>query len=193
MTPTPSVLPSVSLNNKPYKIVLLGDAGVGKTTYMNQIHNNYFTTSYIPTIGADLTILTFNTNIGNIKCNIWDIAGQEKFQTLDSTYEKADACIIMFDCTSMLSFKSTIYWLNRIKSFSPNIPIAICSNKIDDPYRKVSALEFSNFDYDYNCDLYKFNITCKSNSTNLVEPFMALLRSIKKNNDISYNKLVNDH
>ena len=69
-----------------FKLVLVGDGGVGKTTFVNKLLNDKFTKKYVPTLGVEVNKLCFKTNYGIIKFDIWDTAGQEKFGGLHEGY-----------------------------------------------------------------------------------------------------------
>jgi GTP-binding nuclear protein Ran len=62
-----------------FKIVLVGDGGVGKTSFIERHKRGSFDEKYVPTQGVDVTPLTFNTNYGLVTFKVWDCAGREKF------------------------------------------------------------------------------------------------------------------
>jgi len=86
---------------KNYKIVLIGDRGVGKTCFLKRVAQGSFENRYISTTGVEVQQVSFNTTSGNIIFNVWDCAGQEK-QDLprEDHYLQADAAIVFFDVTS---------------------------------------------------------------------------------------------
>lgn len=69
-----------------FKVVLVGDGGVGKSTYLEKILTNNFQKKYVPTMGVEVHSLCFETNHGPIVFNCWDTAGQEKFSGLKGSY-----------------------------------------------------------------------------------------------------------
>lgn len=93
------------------KIVILGDSGVGKTTILQQYLNGKTTGQSKPTIGADFSkkeILIDNTVV---TLQIWDTAGQEKFQSLGyAFYRGADCCALVYDITNQQSFDALSRW-----------------------------------------------------------------------------------
>merc|ERR1711862_62173 len=84
-----------------FKLLLVGDGGTGKTTFVKRHKTGEFQKKYIATLGVEVHPLVFYTNFGQIMFNCWDTAGQEKFGGLrDGYYINGHAAIIMFDVTS---------------------------------------------------------------------------------------------
>jgi GTP-binding nuclear protein Ran len=117
---------------KRFKIVLLGDGGVGKSTWLNRLVSGGFNNKYIPTLGVDVTPVTLYTNYGSIIFDIWDTAGQEKFGGLrDGYYIQADAAIVFFDVTQRVTHRNTGTWKRDFSRVCPDAPIVMCGNKRD--------------------------------------------------------------
>src|SRR5665648_17401 len=92
-----------------YKLVLAGDSGVGKSTFVKRHKTGEFETRYMATVGVAVHPLKFYTNEGNVCFNIWDISGQEKFGCLHvGYYSGADCAVVMFDLNSQRSFQSVL-------------------------------------------------------------------------------------
>ncbi|RLN98699.1 hypothetical protein BBJ28_00018741, partial [Nothophytophthora sp. Chile5] len=103
-----------------FKLILVGDGGVGKTTFVKRHLTGEFEKKYIgmltmravlycitATLGVEVHPLTFHTNFGPIRFNCWDTAGQEKFGGLrDGYYIQGQCAIIMFDVTSRITYKN---------------------------------------------------------------------------------------
>ena len=86
--------------SKKIKIVLLGDAGVGKTSITNRFIRSTFTPEMDSTIGAAYNKLYLNINNNRINIEFWDTAGQERFRSMITSYfRNANACILVFDIT----------------------------------------------------------------------------------------------
>lgn len=123
-----------------FKVILVGDGGSGKTSYLNRlVAGRLFEPRYIPTLGTDLTPMAVMTNHGTYVFNIWDIAGQEKYGgTLrEKYYENADGMLVFFDVSSNLAHKNAKQWENNVKTISPNIPSVWVGAKCDIP-RKIN-------------------------------------------------------
>lgn len=124
------------MNNIPrYKIVLVGNANVGKSTFANHWANpNYiFSNIYTPTVGVDVHPILFNTNHGFIMFNLWDLAGDNNYAGMRGSYiMDARGVIIMYDMTNEASLEAVDYWKsNIINIIGDNIPIDIYGTKSD--------------------------------------------------------------
>lgn len=123
-----------------YKIILIGDSGCGKTSFVTRLKKGEFSGKYVATQGVDVSPVTFNTNHGTIIFKIWDCAGQEKFGGLrDVYYIGANALIIMLDLTSMLSLRNMEHWVKDAgRVVGKDVPVIVCGNKIDALNRKIT-------------------------------------------------------
>jgi len=123
-----------------FKLVLVGDGGVGKTTFVKRHLTGEFEKKYVATLGVEVHPLGFTTNRGAITFNVWDTAGQEKFGGLrDGYYIQGQCAIIMFDVTSRITYKNVPTWHKDLVRVCENIPIVLCGNKVDIKDRKVKA------------------------------------------------------
>lgn len=110
------------------KLCLIGDGGVGKTTFVKKLANDKFNKKYIATLGVDVLPIDKDS----ITYNIWDCAGQEKFGGLkDGYYISSDVCICMFDLTSKSTFLHIEKWINEFQRVAPGKSILIVGNKSD--------------------------------------------------------------
>ncbi|KAL9648900.1 hypothetical protein ABK040_003829 [Willaertia magna] len=158
-----------------FKLLLVGDGGVGKTTFVKRHLTGEFEKKYIATVGVEVHPLTFYTSRGPIVFNAWDTAGQEKFGGLrDGYYIQGQCAIIMFDVTSRTTYKNVPTWHRDIVRVCENIPIVLCGNKVDVADRKVKPKSI-NFHRKKNLQYY--DISAKSNY-NFEKPFLWLARKI---------------
>ena len=163
-------------NTNTFKLCIIGDGGVGKSTWIKRFLTGEFEQQYIPTLGVEVYPLRFTTNNGGVCFNAWDTAGQEKFKGLGSGYyTQADACVVMFSLTSHISFKNVASWVNRFKQVRPNAPIVLVGNKVDIKDRQVTRQEIHSFIKQNNLQYY--DLSAKSNF-NFEKPFVYLAREI---------------
>ncbi|NVM02017.1 MAG: GTP-binding protein [Candidatus Helarchaeota archaeon] len=121
-----------------FKIVVIGDGRVGKTTTLLRYVDNAFQETYLPTIGVNVSnkdiSLARATKKVRVRLNFYDIAGQEKFKLMRRVfYEGLNGAVIMFDITSIESFQHLDNWIKDVsEAFSPKkVKGIIVGNKID--------------------------------------------------------------
>ncbi len=165
------------MNNK-YKIVIIGDGGVGKTTFVKKHKTGEFERRYIASLGVTVHPLTFQTNHGEMTLDIWDCAGQSKFRGLvDGIYKDAHGAIVMCDLTSRYTFNRISFWGYDYVRMAPNTPIVLVANKSDMPPL-----------YEVERGEGKFIISCKNND-NISAPLLYLLRKLSGHEDLYFLKL----
>lgn len=124
-----------------FKILLIGDSGVGKSCILQRFADDTYTESYISTIGVDFKIRTIVTDERTIKLQIWDTAGQERFRTITSSYYRgAHGIIVVFDITDRESFSNVRQWMKEVERYAgDNVTRVLVGNKCDlAPKREVS-------------------------------------------------------
>eukprot|EP00128_Syssomonas_multiformis_P010200 Colp12_sorted_trinity150504_noHs@1162 len=123
------------MDSKPreVKVVLLGDSGVGKSSLVLRFVTNNFKPYSESTIGASFMSKMITVSNKQIKFQIWDTAGQEKYHSLAPMYYRgAAAAIVVYDITRASSFKTLKHWVEELKAKGPkDIAIAIAGNKAD--------------------------------------------------------------
>ena len=137
-----------------FKLVIIGDGGCGKTTFVKRHLTGEFEKQYVATVGAEVHPMRFETNYGKIQFNVWDTAGQERFAGLrDGYYVNSDCAIIMFDVSSRITYNSVPTWYKDIIRVAENIPVVLIGNKVDIKDRKVKAKQI-NFHRKKNIQYY---------------------------------------
>merc|ERR1712028_207428 len=158
-----------------FKCLLVGDGGVGKTTFVKRHLTGEFEKKYVATIGVEVHAMPFDTNHGRICFNVWDTAGQEKFGGLrDGYYIQGQCAIIMFDVTGRITYKNVPVWYRDLMRVCENIPIVLVGNKVDVKEREVKAKQI-NFHRKKNLNYY--DISAKSNF-NYEKPFLSLAKKL---------------
>jgi len=167
-----------------YKITLIGDGGVGKTTLVKKLQAGVFIKQYNPTLGVEEHPIVRKKNNETIVYNIWDTPGQEKFGGFRERYMiKSDAVIVMFDKTSLVTFNNTSDWIGSYQSVAPNTPIILCGNKCDIT-KQVVTIDMMNQDYMKRNNITYLDISAKTDY-NIEKLFETL------NNKLLENKLQN--
>ena len=132
-----------------FKLILLGDSGVGKTSLLNRYMDQPFIFNQSCTVNVDFKIKSLKIDkYTSAKITIWDTCGQEKYRSMTFLYFKdAQGIILLYDVTDKESFDNLIIWLEEIekKILKEDISIIIVGNKIDLNDRNVSYEEAKNF------------------------------------------------
>ena len=158
-----------------YKLVLCGDGGTGKTTFIKRHLTGEFEKKYIATLGAEVHPMVFCTTRGKFRFQVWDTAGQEKLACLrDGYYIGAHCAIIMFDVCSRVTYKNVTKWYKELIRVCKGIPIVLVGNKVDVADRKVKATQIL-FPKKYGIQYY--DISAKSNYQ-FEKPFLWLLKKL---------------
>ena len=151
------------------KIVILGDSGVGKTTLLQQYVQQKTSLHSKPTIGADFSKKDVMIDNTMVSLQIWDTAGQEKFQSLGyAFYRGSDCCALVYDITNLKSFEALSKWRDGfIENASPNepnqFPFILIGNKLDkESERKVTAAQAQKWCNQFNNIPY-FETSAKDN------------------------------
>eukprot|EP01029_Cantina_marsupialis_P021444 TRINITY_DN512_c0_g1_i1.p1 TRINITY_DN512_c0_g1~~TRINITY_DN512_c0_g1_i1.p1 ORF type:complete len:202 (-),score=28.51 TRINITY_DN512_c0_g1_i1:160-765(-) len=116
-----------------FKLVIIGDSAVGKTSIVQRFIDNSFDEDGSPTIGVDFGVKYLDISGKRIKTTIWDTAGQERFRTVTSSYYKgAQGVILVYDVTRRQTFQNIQSWLDEIDTYASNrlVKLLVC-NKID--------------------------------------------------------------
>ena len=116
-----------------FKILLLGDSDVGKSSLLLRYVDAVWNESFVPTIGVDFKVKTIDIGDKKLKMQIWDTAGQERFRNVVSTYFRgSNGILLLYDITNRESFKDLESWLIEIeKNADENVLKILIGNKND--------------------------------------------------------------
>ncbi|KAJ3195396.1 GTP-binding protein of the rab [Irineochytrium annulatum] len=162
-----------------FKLLLIGDSGVGKSCLLLRFADDTYTESYISTIGVDFKIRTIELEGKTVKLQIWDTAGQERFRTITSTYYRgAHGIIVVYDVTDQDTFNNVKQWLQEIDRYaSEGVNKLLVGNKSDLVAKKVvdakAAQEFA------DQLQIPFLETSAKNSSNVEQAFLTMAKQIK--------------
>jgi len=126
-----------------FKLLLIGDSGVGKTCILFRFSDYAFNTTFISTIGIDFKIKTIELRGKKIKLQIWDTAGQERFHTITTSYYRgAMGIMLVYDITNSKSFDNIAKWLRNIQEHAnEDVEKMILGNKCDMEDKRVIPKE----------------------------------------------------
>ena len=180
-------LPNFDLS---FKIIIVGDQGVGKSCLSIKASQNYFEEFYSPTVGFEF--LTFNLKVQDkiIRLQIWDTCGQELYRSLiNSFYHSTSLAIIAYSIDSNESFKNVEQWLNDIKTQSnPDVKIFLIGNKADlEDKREVSKEAGETFFKDHK--LSYFAETSAKTGFNVQNVFIEVGKELYKEHEEIKNRL----
>ena len=163
-----------------FKVVLIGDSGVGKSNLLSRFTKNEFNLESKTTIGVEFATKTIETEGKIVKAQIWDTAGQERYRAITSAYYRgAVGALLVFDITKDQTFKSIDRWLNELKDHADqNIVVMLVGNKTDlDHLRDVKVEESKQYAEENNL---AFIETSALDATNVDEAFGQILSDIYK-------------
>ncbi|XP_041466328.1 ras and EF-hand domain-containing protein homolog isoform X4 [Lytechinus variegatus] len=128
LSPTPTAQPE-----RMYKIVLAGDAAVGKSSFIMRLCKGIFHSNLNSTLGVDFQMKTIDVDDRVTSLQLWDTAGQERFRSIAKSYfRRADGVLLLYDCTCERSFINVRDWIEAIEEGSHKpVPVMICANKLD--------------------------------------------------------------
>merc|ERR1712153_46606 len=126
-----------------YKLVFLGDQGVGKTCIINRFVYDSFDKSYQATIGIDFLSKTMYLEDRTVRLQLWDTAGQERFRSLIPSYIRdSSVAVVVYDTTSRASFLSSSKWIDDIRTErGDDVMIMLVGNKTDLSDRREVSIE----------------------------------------------------
>ena len=162
-----------------FKLLLIGNSAVGKSSLLLRFSDNIFNESFLPTIGVDFKIRTFDLSAKTVKLQIWDTAGQERFKTITSSYYKgAHGIILTYDITDKQSFKDIENWLTEVEKFAnENVIKLLVGNKCDlESQRQVTFDEGKEYADSLGI---QFLETSAKNNANVEKAFFTLANEIK--------------
>lgn len=168
-----------------FKIILVGDSGVGKTNLLSRLTNKGFSTELHATIGVEFSSVSFKIGDDNIKAHIWDTAGQERYRAITSSYYRGTfGALIVFDLSRRKSLTELFdHWLIRLREFSSkDMVIMLVGNKCDlEKQREVKREEALKLAEEN--DLVYFETSALSGE-NVNKVFYELTKSIYEKNRI---------
>jgi len=175
----PSSIASARAYDYLFKLLLIGDSGVGKTCLLFRFADNTFNSTFISTIGIDFKIQTLEIDGKRIKLQVWDTAGQERFRTITTAYYRgAMGILLVYDVTSKKSFENITNWLRNIEEHaSEGVEKLLVGNKSDlEEKRAISEEEGQLLAVQHSIDFIEASAL---SGENVREAFMRMARRVK--------------
>jgi len=164
-----------------FKLVLLGDAAVGKSSCVERFVKNEFFEFQQPTIGAAFLTQTVQLDDYIVKFEIWDTAGQERYRSLAPMYYRgAAAALVVYDITDHDSFAGAKTWIEELqRQGSADIVIGLAGNKCDlTSKRAVSTDEARGYAQDNACLFFE---TSAKTGEHINDIFTSIAKKLPKN------------
>ena len=181
------------------KILMLGEAYVGKTCLIRRYIENVFTSSYKNTIGIDFFSKTLTINNKEINLKIWDTAGEERFRNLTNQYyNRTDGIILVFDLTNINTMYKIQYWIDQIneKINRNDISLVLIGNK-SDLERQISYENCEKFSEDLNIKYFESSALSGENVNEffdyLVNEIINKKNIMEKNDDQKVSIISNNY
>ncbi len=190
-----NILPIEKNTNTEYsfKVVIVGETGVGKTSILKRELNNEFSEKYTPTLSLEHNYKNYSINETTICLHLWDICGQNVIQSLIKTFLRASLCaFLVFSIDDIKSFEKLSNWILEIKdNCSDNIILFLIGNKKDKlSERKVTIKQINNFIKEEKITRY-FEISALNNE-GVDEVFKQTLIYLYIQNILSLNNNINE-
>ncbi|KAM3608793.1 uncharacterized protein V6R79_004842 [Siganus canaliculatus] len=173
-----------------FKIVLVGNSSVGKTSLLRRFCDDSFHPGTSATVGIDYSVKTMTVDNSQVALQMWDTAGQERYRSITKQFfRKADGVIVMYDITAEESFTAVRQWLTSVKeSAGEDIPIMLLGNKTDkERERQVQRGVGERLAKDHLMNFYECS-ACSGQ--NVMESMVYLARILKEQEDREKEKTV---
>ncbi|KAM6182211.1 ras and EF-hand domain-containing protein [Erethizon dorsatum] len=188
--------PKTPRSQKAYKIVLAGDAAVGKSSFLMRLCKNEFRGDTSATLGVDFQVKTLIVDGEQTVLQLWDTAGQERFRSIAKSYfRKAGGVLLLYDVTCERSFLNVREWVDMIEDASPEtVPIMLVGNKSD--LRDTAASEGQKCvpgHFGEKLAMTYGALFCETSAkdgSNIVEAVLHLAREVKKRSKEADSKSV---
>eukprot|EP00250_Pteridium_aquilinum_P033059 c5159_g1_i1 orf=286-936(-) len=161
-----------------FKVVLIGDSGVGKSNLLSRFTRNEFSLESKSTIGVEFATRSISVDNKMIKAQIWDTAGQERYRAITSAYYRgAVGALLVYDITRHVTFENVERWLKELKDHTDsNIVVMLVGNKSDLRHlRAVSTEDGQSF---AERESLYFMETSALEATNVEHAFQQILTQI---------------
>lgn len=187
---TPTIVKIRKDPERMYKVVLAGDAAVGKSSFIVRLCKGKFVPNLSSTLGVDFQNKVIEVDGHTVALQLWDTAGQERFRSIAKSYfRRADGVLLLYDCTYERSFLNIREWTDAIEESAPKkIPIMLVGNKTDQRAemtqqgrRVVRQEDGQRLSREIDA---LFIETSAKDGSNIAEAVMELTRLLRTNEDL---------
>ena len=162
------------------KVVIIGDSGVGKSNLLQRFTKNEFFHESKSTIGVDFAAKAIQCKDYSVKAQFWDTAGQDKYRAITSAYYKnAQGAILVYDISSMNSFKNCVTWLKEVRQYAEaGVQVLMLGNKTDLQDKRQVQTDDAR-EYAKANNMFFMEVSALENEDNCVDKsFMILVEDI---------------
>lgn len=172
-----------------FKVVMLGDSGVGKTALVNRISEGVFNEAHVPTVGSQFIALPLEVSKRKMTLELWDTAGQEVYRSLVGFYTReAKGAFLVFDVTSEQTFNSLAEWVKFANEATPGVKIILFANKIDlEDQRQVQTAQIKQFAQTNGIDYIEGSAKTGQNTVDAFERMGEMMLSTEAANQPHLN------
>ncbi|NVM04169.1 MAG: GTP-binding protein [Candidatus Helarchaeota archaeon] len=175
-----------------FKIIIIGDPAVGKTSLINRFIQDTFEADYKETIGTNILRKTVTFEKDTINLTLWDIAGQERWTDMRHVYyQGSSGCIMVYDVSRPITFKHIEdYWFTDFKNFckEEKVPVILVANKNDMPAKLKRVDSFEGNELGGRVSAFRFLETSALTGQNVEEAFKALSKVLVAQEQAKENK-----
>lgn len=167
------------MNNFLFRLLLIGDSGVGKSSILNRFSDDVFNINYSSTIGVDFRSKNIKIDDQHISIEMWDSTGHKRFRDITrSFYKKTNCVIVIFDLSFRESFENIKIWFDEIERMAPENSIKILVGNKSDLDREISIDEVNEFVNKLNI---KYIETSAKDNINIQELISLTIKELLNN------------
>lgn len=171
------------MNHQSYKVILCGDAEVGKSTFISMLMTREFKEKYIPTVGVEVHQIPVNNTRSRVTLNIWDVAGQDKLQGLIGGYFLSSNIVVIMCSATNDSYKNISKWVDMATRLNPHIPIIIVCNKGENTSKTDRETIAHCIQQKYNYPIIFISV---KNKINVTKPLLTIIRKLFGDESIEF-------
>jgi len=171
-----------------YKVVLIGDCGVGKSNIVMRYTRDKFNSMPQPTVGCEFASKDITVSSKTIRLQLWDTAGQERYRTITSAYYRGSSGVVMvYDITSYATFQNLDSWLRELKDFTNNdVVIILVGNKSDLSNRQVRKEEAATYAQQNRFLFLESSAATNANISDMFQLLANEIYQVKPKGDYDY-------